>query len=117
MLGMSAAFRQAGRSRRRHRWLLLALTAPVMAVSARRFFAGAWAAARQRTADMNTLVAVGTGAAFGYSALAVAFPGWLGRAGSPPELYFDTAAVIITLILLGRLLGGARQQRLGGDPE
>ena len=110
MLGMSAAFRQAWPlPEPATRWLLLLLTAPVMAVSGRRFFAGAWAAARQRTADMNTLVAVGTGAAFGYSALAVAFPRWLGRPGAPPELYFDTAAVIITLILMGRLLeSGAR---------
>ncbi len=110
MLGMSEAFRQAWLlAEPATGWLLLLLTAPVMAVSGRRFFAGAWAAARQRTADMNTLVAVGTGAAFGYSALAVAFPRWLGQAGRMPELYFDTAAVIITLILMGRLLeSGAR---------
>jgi Cu+-exporting ATPase len=110
MLGMSEAFRRAWPlPDPATRWLLLLLTAPVMAVSGRRFFAGAWAAARQRTADMNTLVAVGTGAAFGYSALAVAFPQWLGRPEAPPELYFDTAAAIITLILLGRLLeSGAR---------
>ena len=110
MLGMSAAFRQVWPlPEPATRWLLLALTLPVMAVSGRRFFAGAWAAARQRTADMNTLVAVGTGAAFAYSALAVMFPRWPGPAGRMPELYFDTAAVIITLILLGRLLeSGAR---------
>ena len=50
---------------------------------------------------MNTLVAVGTGAAFTYSAAVVLFPQWTGQS---VHVYFETAAVIITLILLGRLL-------------
>jgi Cu+-exporting ATPase len=110
MLGMWPAFQRLWPlTEAATRWLLLILTAPVLLVSGRRFFIGAWAAARQRTADMDTLVAVGTGAAFGYSALAVLAPGWLARSGEMPEVYFDTAASIVTLILLGRLLeAGAR---------
>ena len=79
--------------------LLLLLTAPVLLVAGRRFFRGLVAAARQRSADMNTLVAVGTGSAFLYSAVVTLFP-----LHASPHVYFDTAATIITLILFGRFL-------------
>lgn len=84
--------------------ILLLLTTPVMLVPGRRFFQGFVATARHFTADMNTLVALGTGAAFLYSMVATLFPEIIGSAGHSPEVYFDTAATIITLILLGRLL-------------
>ncbi|MBI4277272.1 MAG: heavy metal translocating P-type ATPase, partial [Armatimonadetes bacterium] len=68
------------------------------------FFRGAWAAARHRTADMNTLIAVGTGAAYLYSVVATFAPEVFLRAGLDANVYYETAAIIVTLILLGRLL-------------
>jgi Cu+-exporting ATPase len=90
-------------------WFQLALAAPVQAYAAAPFYRGAWNALRHRTADMNTLVAVGTSAAFGYSLAAIAVPDFfraagLGMGGAELPLYFDTSAVIVTLILLGRFL-------------
>lgn len=84
--------------------VLLVLTTPVMFLSGKRFFHGLLMTAKHFTADMNTLVAVGTGAAFSYSALAVLFPHWFGLHSGHADVYFDTSAVIITLILLGRVL-------------
>ncbi len=80
------------------------LTFPVVVWAGSQFYKGFWASLKHKTADMNTLVAVGTGAAFIYSTIATFFPGLLISAGRGIEVYFDTAAVIITLILLGRLL-------------
>jgi Cu+-exporting ATPase len=68
------------------------------------FYKGAWAAARHKTSDMNTLIAVGTSAAYIYSLLAILFPWMFAAKGLFPEVYFDTAGAIIVLILLGRLL-------------
>ncbi len=68
------------------------------------FYKGAWAAARHKTSDMNTLIAVGTSAAYTYSLLAILFPWMFAAKGLFPEVYFDTAGAIIVLILLGRLL-------------
>jgi Cu+-exporting ATPase len=68
------------------------------------FYKGAWAAATHKTSDMNTLIAVGTSAAYLYSLLATLFPWMFAAKGLFPEVYFDTAGAIIVLILLGRLL-------------
>jgi P-type Cu+ transporter len=84
--------------------LLLILTTPVMIVSGKRFFKPAWKLAQHFAADMNTLVAVGTGAAFLYSAAIVLFPRWFPSGTNLHDVYFDSAAVIITLILMGRML-------------
>ncbi len=84
--------------------ILLLLTAPVLFVPGKRFFQGFLATLKHGTADMNTLVAVGTGAAFIYSTAAVLFPEWLGLHAGHAEVYFDTSATIITLILVGRML-------------
>lgn len=84
--------------------LLLVATTPVMFVSGRRFFKASWQLARHFSADMNTLVAVGTGVAYIYSMVVVLFPHWLGLNGTMGDVYFDTAATIITLILMGRML-------------
>ncbi len=81
--------------------LLLILTTPLLFISGKRFFVGFWKATKHFTADMNTLVAVGTGAAYAYSAIAVLFPRWL-IGVSTHHVYFDTTATIITLILLGK---------------
>jgi Cu+-exporting ATPase len=85
-------------------YLLWALATPVQFWTGWRFYRGAWGALRHRTADMNTLIAVGTSAAYLYSVVAVLFPRLFTTAGIEPALYFDTAAVIIALILLGRFL-------------
>ncbi len=85
-------------------YLLWALATPVQFWAGWRFYRGAWGALRHKTTDMNTLVAVGTSAAYIYSLIAVLFPGLFTAAGVEPALYFDTSAMIITLILLGRFL-------------
>jgi len=90
-------------------WLMLALAAPVQFFSGWLFYKGLWASIRRRNADMDTLVAVGTSAAFGYSLLATVLPGFFAQAGLQQAYYYDSSAVIITLILLGRMLeAGAR---------
>ena len=82
--------------------LLLAI--PVLFYSGWGFFKGTWFTLRNRTADMNTLIGIGTGAAFLYSVVATFLGGWLERQGVGSAVYYETAAVIVTLILLGRLL-------------
>ena len=78
-----------------------ALATPAQFWAGRQFYAGAWAALKRRSSDMNTLIALGTSAAYGYSAFATAFGGTFDL-GS--HTYFDTSAAIIALVLLGRLL-------------
>lgn len=68
------------------------------------FYKGAWAAARHKTSDMNTLIAVGTTAAYLYSILVTFYPGLFMAKGLMLEVYFESAGTIILLILLGRLL-------------
>ena len=84
--------------------ILLILTTPVMILSGKRFFKPAWKLVQHFSADMNTLVAVGTGAAFLYSAFVVLFPKWLPSSVNQYNVYFDSAAVIVALILMGRML-------------
>ncbi len=84
--------------------VLWALATPVQFVLGLRFYRGAWSALRHGSANMNTLVAVGTTAAYLFSAAATAVPGFFRSAGVEPEVYFDTSAVIIVLILFGRTL-------------
>jgi len=88
-------------------WLKVGLgvaTVPVVAWCGAQFYRGAWSGLRHRTADMNTLIAVGTGAAFLYSVAATLLPGVFARAGLPADVYYEAVAAIIALILLGRLL-------------
>ncbi len=82
-------------------WLLLGLTALVMATAGRHFYVRAWAAFRHHSADMNTLIAVGTGAAFLYSAIATIAPGFFLARGVPADVYYETVIIIIALILTG----------------
>jgi Cu+-exporting ATPase len=86
------------------RLILVALTVPVLVWSGRQFFRGAWSGFLHRTADMNTLIAVGTGAAFLYSVVATVVPGLFERAGLPADVYYEAVSAIIALVLLGRLL-------------
>ena len=82
-------------------WALLVVTLGVMAWAGRHFYARAWAAFRHHAADMNTLVAVGTGAAFLYSAVATVAPGLFRAAGLAPDVYYEAVVIIIALILTG----------------
>jgi Cu+-exporting ATPase len=85
-------------------YLLWALATPVQFWAGWRFYRGAWGALKHRTADMNTLVAVGTSAAYFYSVVAVLFPSIFASGGLEANIYFDTSAMIVALILLGRFL-------------
>ncbi len=85
-------------------WVQLFLSTPVMFWCGQGFFRGAWKALLRRTADMNTLVALGTGAAYLYSLFTTLLPEVFQRQGLSPQLYYEPAAVIISLILLGRWL-------------
>jgi Cu+-exporting ATPase len=83
---------------------LLALTVGVMAWAGRHFYTRAWAAFRHHSADMNTLVAVGTGAAFLYSVVATVAPGFFLSRGLNPDVYYEAVVFIIALILMGNAL-------------
>ena len=86
------------------RWALLALTLPVVLVHGRHFYVRAWAAAKHRAADMNTLIALGTGAALLFSiATTVAGP-WFERQGVAPAVYYEAVIGIIALIVTGQWL-------------
>ena len=91
-------------------WLFV-LTTPVQFWVGGQFYRSAWARARHGSSDMNTLIVVGTSAAYLYSTVAVFAPGFFVTVGQRPQMYFDTAAVIITLILLGRLLEARAKRR------
>ena len=101
VIGMShARFRGAN-------WVQLALAVPVLFLAGGRFYRGAWAALRHRTADMNTLVALGTGAAFLYSLAVTIAPGALAAPHAhamAPAVYYEVAAAIIVLVLAGRVM-------------
>ena len=85
-------------------WGLAVITLPVVAWSGQQFYKGTWSGFRHRTADMNTLIGVGTGAAYLYSLVATAAPNLFLRAGLPADVYYEAVAAIIALVLLGRLL-------------
>jgi Cu+-exporting ATPase len=93
------------------RWLLFALTTPVVGWAGRGFFVRAWAALRHRTADMNTLVAIGSGTAFVYSTVVTLAPGIFERRGLPADEYFDSVAFILALVLAGNALEGRARAR------
>jgi Cu+-exporting ATPase len=87
-----------------NRWVLWALATPVQFWAGWQFYKGGIAALRHLDANMNTLIALGTSAAYLYSAVATVFPEAFMLRQNMPEVYFDTAAIIIALILLGRYL-------------
>ncbi|HET6886013.1 MAG TPA: heavy metal translocating P-type ATPase [Rubrobacteraceae bacterium] len=90
-------------------FVLLGLATPVQFWAGRRFYRGAWGALKHGQANMNTLVVMGTSAAYLYSAVAALAPGLF--AAGRADVYFDTSALIITLILLGRLLEAGAKGR------
>jgi P-type Cu+ transporter len=84
-------------------WLQAALTVPVQFWCGKSFYVNTWKAFKRHTATMDTLIALGTSAAYFYSLFVTIFPNVLTAQGLTPEVYYETAAVVITLILLGRL--------------
>jgi Cu+-exporting ATPase len=93
-----------GLSHRALALLLLAFSTPVLFYSGASFFAGAFKAARHLSTNMDTLVALGTSAAYFFSAWVTFFPQTVAAPGQTPAVYYDTAVMIITFILLGRYL-------------
>lgn len=85
-------------------WLMLALATPVQFWAGRSFYAGAWSALKNKTSNMDTLVALGTSVAYGYSLIATIFADFLVQQGFSLHYYYETAAAIITFILLGKYL-------------
>jgi Cu+-exporting ATPase len=85
-------------------YVLWILASPVQFWIGWQFYKGAWGAFRHRSADMNTLIVVGTSAAYLYSVTATLFPSFFEAGGVKPTVYFETSALIIVLILFGRLL-------------
>ncbi len=96
------------------RWVLLALTIPVVLWAGRHFYIRAWRAFRHHTADMNTLIAVGTGTAFLASLATTVAASRLRTSGLPVEVYYEAVAWIIALILLGNLLEARARGRTSG---
>ncbi|MCU0493953.1 MAG: heavy metal translocating P-type ATPase [Chloroflexaceae bacterium] len=88
-------------------WLFLALATPVQFYSGRDFYIHAWKALKARTANMDTLIAIGSSAAYFYSIVLLLF-------GLSGHVYFETAAVIITLILVGKFLEARAKSATSG---
>ena len=86
------------------RLMLLVLTAVLLGTAGGRFFVKAWAGLRHGNADMSTLVALGTGTAFVYSAVVTCVPGWFAARGVPADVYYDAALLILGFVLLGNVL-------------
>jgi len=95
-------------------WAQLLLATPIQFWAGWRFYKGAIAVARHGSTDMNTLIAVGTSAAYLYSVAAILAPDFFAATGQMPAVYFDTSASIITLILFGRLLEARAKGRASG---
>ncbi len=96
------------------RWLQFALATPVVFGPGRRFLRLAWTALRHGAADMNTLVSIGTLAAWIDSTVALVLPGLFPHAehGVMPHLYYEAAAAIVSFVLLGKLLETRARRRL-----
>src|SRR5437667_2027730 len=93
------------------KWGLAVITLPVLVWSGQQFYKGTWSGFRHRTADMNTLIGVGTAAAYLYSLVATAAPTLFLRAGLPADVYYEAVSGIIALVLLGRLLEAGAKGR------
>jgi len=94
-------------------YVLWALATPVQFWVGRQFYTTAWSALRHGSTTMNTLIAMGSSAAYFYSVLGVLFPGFFEHQGLSMPMYFDSAAFIITLILFGRLLEARAKGQTG----
>ncbi len=85
-------------------YLLWVLATPVQFWAGWQFYRGMWGALKHKTSNMNTLIAMGTSAAYFYSVAAILFPGFFTVGGREAHVYFDTAVLIVALILVGRFL-------------
>ncbi|MBI2983682.1 MAG: cation-translocating P-type ATPase, partial [Chloroflexi bacterium] len=94
-------------------YAMFALATPVQLWGAQPFYRNAWSAARHRMTNMNTLIVVGTTAAYGFSVIATFLPEIFTSAGLEPHIYYEVAAVIVGLILLGRYLEARARARTG----
>jgi P-type Cu+ transporter len=123
LLAIAMGFMAAGMgvhgliSHRAVAWIELLLASPVVLWGGWPFFQRGWASVVNRSANMFTLIATGTGAAYLYSLAATvfsnAFPESMRRMGSQPEVYFEAAAGITTLVLLGQVLELRARSRTG----
>jgi Cu+-exporting ATPase len=86
------------------RWFLFALSVFVVGWAGRKFYTKAWSALLHKTADMNTLVALGTGAAFLYSVACTVAPQFFITHGVAPDVYYEAGILIIGLVLVGNTL-------------
>ena len=94
-------------------YILFLLATPVQFWAGRHFYQNAWASIKHGSTNMNTLVVVGTSAAYGYSVVLTFFPAVFGRHAAHSGAYYDTAAMIITLILFGKYLEARAKSRAG----
>jgi len=85
-------------------WFLWLLATPVQFWVGKRFYQGAWSGLKNKTANMDTLVALGTSVAYFYSVVATIFGDWFAQQGVETHVYFEASAAIITFILLGKFL-------------
>ena len=92
-------------------FVLLAMTVGVMLWAGRHFYTRAWSAFRHHSADMNTLIAVGTGAAFLHSLFATLAPGFFLARGVAPDVYYEAVIIIIALILTGNAFEARAKKR------
>ncbi len=83
--------------------ILLILTTPIIFISGKRFYSSFWKNLKHLSFEMNSLVAIGTASAYGYSVFVTLFPNEISNHGQL-HVYYETAAVIITLILFGKIL-------------
>ncbi len=85
-------------------WLQLVLTSPVQFWCGKSFYVGAWKSLKRRVATMDTLIALGTSAAYFYSVFVTFFPGFFAAQGLNSGVYYEVAASVVALILLGKTL-------------
>ena len=96
------------------RFILLGITLPVIGWAGRHFYTRAWSAFRHHSADMNTLIAVGTGAAFVWSVAMTLGASWFEARGLTPAVYYEPVTWIVALILLGNVLEARAKHRTTG---
>ena len=111
VVAMGLSMWTAGESNTLIRWALLLLTTFIMVWAGRHFYTRAWSALKHGGSNMNTLISVGTGAAYLFSVAATIAPGAFLARGVQPHIYFEAVDAIIALILLGNLFEARAKQR------